>query len=296
MSDEGARPPPPRVRPASARAHFEYDTETSSDSISTSDYPSAQFVVDQANRNRALRAKRPDQPTAATQSADLGTLPDSVQQLTLADTLRKPARVDSDHGMKSITFSGKPSQLEPCLTHCKVKILADQITEDSAKCGYLASLLRGQALNWLTHKLTTEPQILTDYEELEAQLRATFGVTEEALRLQAAKQLSSTWQKGSVREYHLRFDRLASDAGLNDATKLALFVKGLKTKVREALIIADPAETYADTVTEATRIDNEFFYTTNKRGSRGGGKHSGNPSRGTDGKFVKTNFKAEPTW
>ena len=92
-----------------------------------------------------------------------------------------------DDMSKPVTFSGKPSQLKPCLKYCDVKLLADGVMDEKQKAGTLASLLRGPALNWLSQKRRTEPDITSDYGELQEQLRATFAIDDESQRLQAAR-------------------------------------------------------------------------------------------------------------
>lgn len=195
---------------------------------------------------------------------------------------------------KSVTFSGKPSQLEPCLTYARVHLLANGTTAPSEKAGFLASLLRGPALNWLTQHLKTNETSLEDYDELVEQLRAAFGVDEDALRLQAAKALTGLHQKGSVRDYALKFNQLADEAGLNDQTKTALFTKGLKPKVREGLIFSDTSEdSYDDIIKEAARIDSQLYYS--QRHSKQA-RNDGKQRRGKDGRFKPNNVKSESTW
>lgn len=191
---------------------------------------------------------------------------------------------------KAVTFSGKPAQLDPCLTHCRVHLIASGTTENAQKAGYLASLLRGPALNWLTQQIKVSDHLLEDYEELQEQLRAAFGVDPDALRLQAARALSGLYQKGAVRDYALKFNQLADEAGINDQTKIALFTKGLKPKVREGLIFSDTSDdSYEDIQKEASRIDSQLYYSQRHSQARNDGKQR----RGKDGKFKPNPVKSE---
>jgi hypothetical protein len=192
---------------------------------------------------------------------------------------------------KAVTFSGKPRQLKPCLTYCHVTLLANGIIDEAQKAGTLASLLRGPALDWLTRKVSEDESILNDYEELRAQLKKDFALDETAERLQAARQLAGLQQKGSVHDYARRFEQLAQDAGLNDETKTALFTKGLKPRVREALIISDNSSTYQETAEEAGRIDSQLYYA-GRHGKAHFGK-GGEQRRGKDGKFKSGKIKEE---
>ncbi len=194
---------------------------------------------------------------------------------------------------KAVTFSGKPSQLESCLTYARVHLLANSVSSQSAKAGFLASLLRGPALQWLTNHLKTDDSILSDYDELVAQLRQNFGIDDDAAKLQAARALGGLHQKSSVRDYALKFDQLAIEAGLNDQTKTALFTKGLKPKIREGLIFSDQGDDYAAIVREANRIDSQLFYSSRRSQAR----KDGRPGRGKDGRFQTTKPKSEsPSW
>lgn len=243
-----------------------------------------------ARIRNALRLRRP-----TNQSTELGELPD-IEALEIRNTPLTPAipSKKSSHQSdmsKSVTFSGKPSQLSACLTHVKVKLLADGTTDEEQKCGTLASHLRGPALDWLTRESEQENSVLlSDYGELVAQLKKAFAVPDEAQKLQAAQRLASLYQKGSVQEYAQRFEALATDAGLNDQTKTAYFQKGLKDHVKRGLIISDASDTYDNCVAEAIRIDTNLYYAgSHRKSGRRGVKHSGRgqPKRGKDGKFVK---------
>lgn len=192
---------------------------------------------------------------------------------------------------KPVTFSGKPSQLDPCLTFCTVKIIADGIETEARKAGFLASLLRGPALNWLSQRLKVQPDLLEDYAELQAQLTAAFQLDDDARKLQAARQLAGLHQKGSVHDYALKFATLSDEAGINDATKVALFTKGLKYKVREGLIVSDTAEGYDQTVREATRIDSQLYYSGRQNQARNNVNR-----RGKDGRFKSHSVKQEQSY
>lgn len=192
---------------------------------------------------------------------------------------------------KAVTFSGKPSQLDDCLTYCDVSLAADGITDDTRKAGTLASLLRGPALQWYSRKLS-EPgsTISRDYEELKAQLRKGFGISPQAKKLQAARQLAGLYQKKSVSDYAFKFEQLATDAGLNQETKVAFFQKGLKQDVKKAIILTrDDDDDYDTIVQEAVRVDTELYYATSHART---GKVRGT-FRGKDGKFKSSAVKTE---
>ncbi|EXU95544.1 retrotransposon gag protein [Metarhizium robertsii] len=112
---------------------------------------------------------------------------------------------------------------------------------------------------------------LQDYDEFKTQLKRAFELDDDAQKLQAARQLAGLHEKGSVQEYALRFSGLADQAGINDQTKVVLFSKGFKPRIREGLII------YIQTVREATRNDSQLYYSGKQ--ARKDGMHR----RGKDG-------------
>jgi hypothetical protein len=185
-------------------------------------------------------------------------------------TETKPAassRRHSDDMSKSPQFYGKPGQLEPVLTYCLVKNLSDNTTEDSEKCGTLASLFRGPALTWLTATLAVTPKILEDYDEFVDTLKSQFGISETAKQHQAAKALRNLSQKGSAQLYAIQLEQLCQVLGHSDTTQLTYFLEGLKLHVREALITkGGESKTYASAKKEAIRIDTEL-YNARRRGA-----------------------------
>lgn len=168
---------------------------------------------------------------------------------------------------KAPQFYGKPGQLEPVLTYCTVRALAENNLTDSQKSGTLASLFRGPALIWLTSTLESTPKLLNNYEEFCETLRAEFGVTDTAKTHQAAKALRNLTQKGSAQLYAIQLEQYCKQLGHSDATQLTYFLEGLKLHVREALITKGAEHrTYAQAKAEAIRIDTEL-YNARRRGA-----------------------------
>jgi len=187
----------------------------------------------------------------------------------LAKVIRNPVptRRSSDDMSKAPQFYGKPGQLEPVLTYCLVKSLADTTITDQAKCGTLASLFRGPALSWLTSTLESTPKLLNDYEEFVDTLKSEFGVTDTAKQHQAAKALRNLNQKGSAQLYAIQLEQYCKVLGHSDATQLTYFLEGLKLHVREALITKGAENrTYNQAKAEAIRIDTEL-YNARRRGA-----------------------------
>lgn len=179
---------------------------------------------------------------------------------------KQPRRRLSDMS-KAPQFYGKPGQLEPVLTYCMVKSLANSQESDEEKCGHLASLFRGPALTWLTSTLESTPKILGNYKEFVATLKAQFGVSDTAKKHQAAKALRNLTQKGSAQLYAIALEQHCAVLGHSDELKLTYFIEGLKLHVREALITrGNESRTYSTAKEEAIRIDTEL-YNARRRGA-----------------------------
>jgi len=183
---------------------------------------------------------------------------DELRDLTLNDAPESARHARKQEDMsKPVLFYGKPSQLDDVITHVTVKCLADNVTTEQAKSGYLASLYRGAALTWLTNYLKDNQ--LDDYGELVAQTRAAFGLTEEAQQGMLTRQLAKLRQRKSVQHYALQFQQLQLQTNLPTSIAKQYFIQGLKPHIQRALIIGDDKASLADAITEATRIDGELY-------------------------------------
>lgn len=235
----------------------------------TPDDPQSLLSVNRRNREVAsairnrLAIERSARQLAASQSTT-ASIRDDLRDLVLPDAPAPPrhGKLNKEMSTKPVLFYGKPSQIDDVLTHVTVKVLADNITEDSAKCGYLASLYRGPALSWLTTYL--KKNTLDDYEEFVAQTKTAFALPDEALQGQLSRQLTHLRQKGSVQNYALQFRQLADQVQLPGPIAKAQFIAGLKPHIQRALITGDDKESLSAAITEAIRIDSELF---NIRGS-----------------------------
>jgi hypothetical protein len=175
---------------------------------------------------------------------------------------------------KQVLFYGKPSQLPPVKTFVTVKCLADRESDESAKAALLASTFRGHALDWLTKELQDDPSLLSrGYESFENKVQLAFGLDTEATQSQAARQLVNCRQRTSVQDYTLRFKQLVRESQIPQQTATALFIKGLKPRIKSALIISNNRDSLEEAAEEAQRIDQQLYYT--------GSGFSGNQNRGT---------------
>jgi hypothetical protein len=123
------------------------------------------------------------------------------------------------------------------VTYSHVKNLVDQNTTNEEKPASLASTFRGAALQWLTQQLCDNSDLLRYYNEFVDRVRASFGLTETAKLSQASRKYTNCHQKASVELYALEFKQLLTQLGIADITAVAQFQNGLKTQLREALIV-----------------------------------------------------------
>jgi len=187
---------------------------------------------------------------------------------------------------KPVLFYGKPNQLDDVFTFVEIKFLVDEVTSDEKKCAILASLFRGPALQWLTEQRKSVQDMFNDYERFELVVRRSFGLTDAAQTAQQARKFANCYQKASVQLYAMEFTTLATALNIPDATALAQFEKGLKSHIREALIVKDNVTTLAAAITEAQRIDSQLYSA--KRGNTfrkyGSQNHNKGASSGSAGK------------
>lgn len=190
---------------------------------------------------------------------------------------------------KPVLFHGKPSEVDNVLTHCTATFAADGTTESGKRAGYLASLFRGTALSWLTKKLKDHQSLLDDYEAFVAEVRSKYALNEHARNGQLARQLANLRQRRSVQEYATQFEQISAELALQPAIAIADFKRGLKPHIQRALVTSDDYTDLESVITEAERIDSEFF---NIR--RNGGQYRGGRGRDGKGRFTSRHkFKRE---
>lgn len=197
------------------------------------------------------------------------------------ESARTEAAPPKEEMSKPVLFYGKPNQLEDVLTFVRVQFLV-QGTSESQKAPVLAQLFRGSALNWLTNELKVNPSLLDDYDEFVSTVESGFGLSEAAATAQAARKYANSRQRASVQLYAIEFKQLSTQLGIPDATAVAQFVKGLKSHVREALIINDETGNLDEIISEATRIDSQMY--SSKRGFTSFKSPGRGTSHGTSGK------------
>lgn len=196
---------------------------------------------------------------------------------------------NSSIGDKPVLFYGKPAQLDSFIAYLTIQFIVRD-TPDTRKVAVTASLFRGPALVWITTKIQKNPTVLssTSWEDFHAQLQANYGLSDEARTSLAAKKLANLRQTSSVQAYAAEFQEHAATTGINGPTSTALFIKGLKPTIRNALIISDSRDSLRDAIDEAKRIDEQFFYARGANPNRDRASYPGSkPGRNKRGQWVK---------
>lgn len=161
---------------------------------------------------------------------------------------------------KAPLFFGKPGQFEQVTTWCEISFLTnDELNHDKSKqAAFFASTFRGPLLSWLSRKANKD-NLLRNYPLLKSEVQADWCKSETVQRTDAARRLSYIQQKRNVHGYALELDEIADILKLDDTTKEAIFKRGLKQHVKEALVSSDGYKGYRELVEEAERIDSELY-------------------------------------
>jgi hypothetical protein len=195
---------------------------------------------------------------------------------------------------KPVLFYGKPGQLDSLFTYVEVQFRLTPGIDDGTRAATLASLFRGGALDWLTQTLRANPAILDSYEGFKETVTEEFSLDDHAQKSQAARALTQLRQTKDVHSYGQRFRTLSHQADVAGPTATALFIKGLKPRIRDAVIISDERDSLDDAITEATRIDSQLYYAGSRQSGSNAGRQRGS-GRDTKGRFTKdaTRIKSE---
>lgn len=157
----------------------------------------------------------------------------------------------------SITFSGNPEELPGLWFHMDMKILLDgTLQSDSRQCAYAASLFRGQALQWLARRQAQNNTTLSNYASFKAGVNATWGMSEEALRIRNEREIIRLQaHPGQIQSFNAKFEVLANDLGLQNLSKGLLYTSKLPTDYQDRIIVTGRETSYPAVSQAAARID-----------------------------------------
>lgn len=130
--------------------------------------------------------------------------------------------------------------------------------DDRMKTGFVGSLLTDHALTWYRRLTEQNSECLRDYSKFSKEMEIHFG--NPFVQSTAQRELLTLRQKGSAVAYSADFQRISLDSGHNDVTLMALYKKGLKKEIQNAITInARDFETLDSLVEYAIRVDNDFY-------------------------------------
>lgn len=156
----------------------------------------------------------------------------------------------------AVTFSGAPAELPAFLMHVRLQkgLDSDLRSKPMVEAAYMASLLRGSAMDWFVRTLPSQPTIDQDPELLRTLLEEVFGETEEVRKAQAQKKITHLHQTGTVTAFVAEFESLADYLEWPVSAKEAFFFQGLKPQIKAALIHVQMPD-YTATRDAAKRIE-----------------------------------------
>jgi hypothetical protein len=145
---------------------------------------------------------------------------------------------DEEEMTTELAFTGKADSLENILTHCMVLGLSNpkKFDTDEKKSGFLASLFRGPALDWLTTSLANDPSLLKDYSQFEQTLRSVFDTTDDNKKLVAQAKWDKLSQSGPASQFFMKAEPLLNTLNFNRDARINLARKKLKPKLQQSLI------------------------------------------------------------
>lgn len=161
---------------------------------------------------------------------------------------------------KAPLFFGKPGQFEQVTTWCEITFRTNtELSQDKAKqAAFFASLFRGPALTWFAGQ-PDQDDLLNFYPKLKVRTENHWTKSSTVKKADAARKLSYITQRRNVQGFAQELDELARILELKDDAKEAIFKRGLKQHVREALVASNTHNDYSELVDEAERIDSELF-------------------------------------
>jgi len=157
-------------------------------------------------------------------------------------------------------FDGSNWQdLQRLVTASRMKFLQtsaldpDPYEEDSAKCAYLISFLKGPALDWAGAQYDANAQVVNQFSVFVQNLRNTFGVSDEGLAAQRRGQLEGLKWQSDLPVFFAEFDRLTQLLQINDdAAKIAMVRNKLPLQVQK--LLAEQALNFAHYGTMRERL------------------------------------------
>ena len=156
-------------------------------------------------------------------------------------------------------FDGKPSEYATFINHCDIYFRMRPVTfdEDYIKVAYVISCCRGSPAEWGHSFIESSSLLLHDYNEFKEQLALMYA---DKQRCKALRQkLTTLKQTGSASKFAAEFKATANILDIDDESRIALFMAGLKREVQRNLALVRNIDTFEELVDAAVQIDHVNF-------------------------------------
>lgn len=160
-----------------------------------------------------------------------------------------------DSGETDVHFDGSNWEaLSRLITQSQLALLLDsQIADERDQSAWLASRLRGPALDWFGRELTIRPQTLDHFQTFVDRIRLAFGVNDEQLSAHRRGQLEALRWGPELPVFFAEFDRLTSQLAIDgNETRIALVRNKLPVNVQK--LLAEQALDFRDYETMRGRL------------------------------------------
>jgi len=174
----------------------------------------------------------------------------------MTGTFTPPGSEGATKVATTLTFNGKSEELPGIWFHLTVQSVLDPgLTSDAKKCAYLASMFRGEPLNWLARQAQLQPALLQDFDLLKSLVDEVWAIPEEARTAQLEIALHRLRCSGRVAEFVVQFDAITDELGWREAPRKTLFMTKLPNAIQEAIILEDSPESYRELKEVAIKRD-----------------------------------------
>jgi hypothetical protein len=173
----------------------------------------------------------------ADQNADLSSQINQLRAQSSGNQLASPSR---PHAALKLPlpekYDGKRHLFRQFINSIKLhfSVSSDQFQNDVAKTAFVASLLRGSALDWITPYLEQQDPILSSWTDFESRFKAMFDDPHRAKT--AVTKLTQLFQgRRPVVAYAAEFRRIIMDADFDNNAQVYWFRVGLSDPILDEL-------------------------------------------------------------
>jgi hypothetical protein len=168
--------------------------------------------------------------------------------------------------------------------------------DQKIKCGFLGTLLDGDALTWfrsIQENPLKKATLFADYSLLKKEITSIFG--DAMVKKNAQRELATMSQKGSASSYVANFRRVAADTGYDIDSLIHQFTIGLKPDVQNAIVINDRDYTELDELyAYAIKVDQRLFE--QKRSSSNNRNWPRGPPPSNQPSYRPSNLQRQPSF